>query len=274
MAKMKLTDTWRPYRKHCQLFTVKGSRFGLMWSERAKGPRKHPFSYYPIHCSVPGYPLKADQKIFKLMSLWWARGWGYHYDPYPPEPRNIDKEAWKNFAAEIDFYITATQTVKLTGFKAFMAWNLTALSVQFLRIQVTTKFVVGYPYVQWPNPPAQYVPLLLTGVKAWVAHPWNYPSYTPIPQPPQVAHLAELYATGKSWKGHVEQKHPLVYLYTNELDEFVEPPYMYKVYLAHWYKWGCYGPGYVTPGLRLVHWPTGSPGNLVTGDPIWVPGKV
>jgi hypothetical protein len=271
MAKLKLTDTWKPYRRHCQLYVVKGSRFGLMMSERGKRPHKKPKSQYAIKCMYPGFPLLADQRIFSLLCLWWARGWGYHYDPYPPEPVPINKAAWNAFAAAIDYYITPTQTTKLTGFRAYIAWNQTALSAQFLRIQTTTKWTTGYPFVQWPEPPASYAPILTQAVTMEIGPWYNWLTYTPDPQPPDVHRLALLYTSGAAQSGKIETKGPLTYSYTDEHWQGDPLPEHYYDIGRHFSNWHCHGPGYVSGGLQIVDQATGSPAPIVRADPIYIP---
>jgi len=269
MAKLKLSDTWKPYRGPNQTYKIVSCRFGVKLIQPKHKPHRKPRSNFPIYCWPGNFPIKADQHIFRIFANAWKTGAWWYYDGSNPVWTDIDRDAWDAFAASIDYYISPTQTRTITGYQAFLAWQQANLQPDLTRIQRAYIWRPWYPTCQWPSPPAAYNPIITTSVSATYDDGTKKMTYTPTPYPPARNRNFILYTSGAAKKGRYESAwgHIMSFYDFRPWDwPLTENPHDNCWW---WGRWRCHGPGYVRPGFQFVDDDTGSPAPVVWGDPIY-----
>jgi len=265
MAKLKLSDTWKPFRGPNQMYSITSCRFGVKLVEMGRKPHRSKRVWLRI-CKNPGWPptVLMDRRIFKKYTAIWKAQAGYRLDEESNiVPVTFLRQDWIDFATGLDYYITPTQTTTITGFKAFIAWQQAALSSQGLRWNAPLMFPYYYPFVQWPDPPATYDPWLLTEVDAEQQTPSRAIYYWPTPDPWNTEHSVVLYITRPAFKGQLETERTPIVINGYKVYFPGEPGEPYTDNSNWLSRWSCYGPGWITASMQIVDWATGSPSPIV-----------
>jgi len=265
MAKLKLSDTWKPFRGPNQMYSITSCRFGVKLVEMGRKPHRSRRVWKRACKSPSNAPrILVDRRIFKKLTVNWKTGQGYRLqEDYTIVPVTIDKDAWISFATGLAYYITPTQTTSITGFKAFIAWNQAALSCIGYRWTLGLNFPYDYPTVQWPDPPATYDPFIITEVDAYQASPHGAIMIKPTPDPYLTEHAYIVYTTGPAHEGQLETERALLYAHGDKMYFPGEPELWYWDNGNGHGEWGCYWPGWITAAMQIVDWATGSPSPIV-----------
>jgi hypothetical protein len=264
MSKFKLIEA-PPPRNENQEYQIGDGPFGTFGrTRRKKGHSKPEPRTWPCGSDKEHAPYRADMRTFRSFAAKWkgAPAWSYSGGIYTPV--TVNQAAWKAFAAGLLYYYTPFKKRKITGYKAYQAWNNAALSAQFLRITYSGDWNPKHPAVQWPDPPATYSPILFTDIAVNKDPGFNPTYFNCDPQVGQLEHDVLLYTSGRPHPGWPNKKAPLFYTWTYEEDALDPPPYIYDDAGFFFINWYCYGDGIITVGMQIVDRATGSPSPIVT----------